>query len=282
MAMKRCPVCGEKYSDTYRRCPFCEEAETLRSGNSQSHRGGHRVAQKGPSLLSPLLIVTILVMAGVLVYLLFGDAIAEKLGMGKAPVIPASSVSEPAGASSAPPVSGDPSSAGSSAAASSVDTGNLPVTLTVAPDDFTMKVGDAPVKLTVSGGSGSYVWSSEDDGVASVDKDGNVIAVSSGTVTVTVSDGSGKGECIVRIKGTGTPNAGSTAGAASLSQTDATIKVGESFTLRVTGTSPAEWSSANAGIASVSGGKVTGVAKGQTTVTAAVDGKTLTCIVRVK
>ena len=29
MAMIRCPVCGEKYSDTYRHCPFCEEDEAL-------------------------------------------------------------------------------------------------------------------------------------------------------------------------------------------------------------------------------------------------------------
>lgn len=32
MAMKRCPVCGEKYSDTYKNCPFCEEEEALRRG----------------------------------------------------------------------------------------------------------------------------------------------------------------------------------------------------------------------------------------------------------
>ena len=32
MAMKRCPVCGEEYSNTYRTCPFCEEEEALRDG----------------------------------------------------------------------------------------------------------------------------------------------------------------------------------------------------------------------------------------------------------
>ncbi len=32
MAMKRCPDCGEKYSDTYKYCPFCEEEEALQSG----------------------------------------------------------------------------------------------------------------------------------------------------------------------------------------------------------------------------------------------------------
>ena len=33
MAMKRCPICGEKYSDTYKSCPFCEEEEALQSGS---------------------------------------------------------------------------------------------------------------------------------------------------------------------------------------------------------------------------------------------------------
>ena len=43
MAMKRCPICGEKYSDTYKNCPFCEEEEALQSGSQirrSSGRGG--------------------------------------------------------------------------------------------------------------------------------------------------------------------------------------------------------------------------------------------------
>ena len=32
-----------------------------------------------------------------------------------------------------------------------------------------MSVGDDPIPLTASGGSGSYTWSSSDDGIASVD-----------------------------------------------------------------------------------------------------------------
>ena len=83
MAMKRCPVCGEKYSDTYRDCPFCEEEEALSQGDRirRSGRGGKRVSRRQqPNLLSPILIVLILLMACLLVYLLFGDKIMEKLG----------------------------------------------------------------------------------------------------------------------------------------------------------------------------------------------------------
>ena len=62
MAMKRCPDCGEKYSDSYKYCPFCEEEEILKEGKG---RGSRRARQsKGFSVLTPVLIVLIIVMAG--------------------------------------------------------------------------------------------------------------------------------------------------------------------------------------------------------------------------
>ena len=42
MAMKRCPDCGEKYSDSYKYCPFCEEEEILKEGKG---RGSRRARQ---------------------------------------------------------------------------------------------------------------------------------------------------------------------------------------------------------------------------------------------
>ncbi|MFR3922468.1 MAG: Ig-like domain-containing protein [Dysosmobacter welbionis] len=53
--------------------------------------------------------------------------------------------------------------------------------------------------MTVSGGSGTYTWSSSDDGIASVDST-RVTAISSGQATLTVTDGSGKGTCLVRVR----------------------------------------------------------------------------------
>ena len=59
MAMKRCPDCGEKYSDSYKYCPFCEEEEILKEGKG---RGVRRAKQsRSFSLLTPVLIVLILV-----------------------------------------------------------------------------------------------------------------------------------------------------------------------------------------------------------------------------
>ena len=71
MAMKRCPDCGEKYSDSYKYCPFCEEEEILKEGKG---RGSRRARQsKGFSVLTPVLIVLIIVMAGLLMFLLKSD-----------------------------------------------------------------------------------------------------------------------------------------------------------------------------------------------------------------
>ena len=73
MAMKRCPVCGEKYSETYRDCPFCEEDEALMDGEEirRAPRRGRRTAHgRQFSLITPTLIILILIMAGLLVYLL--------------------------------------------------------------------------------------------------------------------------------------------------------------------------------------------------------------------
>lgn len=39
MANVQCPKCGEEYSDTYRKCPFCQEEEALKKGKSIRRRG---------------------------------------------------------------------------------------------------------------------------------------------------------------------------------------------------------------------------------------------------
>ena len=80
MAMKRCPICGEKYSDTYKDCPFCEEEEALMEGE-KIRRGGRRVSHgREFSLITPTLIILIVIMAALLVYLLYGDELVKKFG----------------------------------------------------------------------------------------------------------------------------------------------------------------------------------------------------------
>ena len=307
--MKRCPICGENYSDTYKSCPFCEEEAALQRGNQlrRGGRGGKRASsgnKRGqPNLLSPILVILILIMAALLVYLLFGDKIADQLAGNQedpgteevTPAPPTLDENEDED-TTAPEVGTDTDDQddgeGTGDTAEETDLTALPETLTMsylgAPKtEFTMSVGDDSIPLTASGGSGSYTWSSSDENIATVDADGKVSAVSAGQATITVTDGSGKGTCMVRVKG-GTSSGQTTttpsSSAPKLSSTDFTTHVGDpDVQLKVSGTtSSVTWASKNTGIATVSGsGVVKAVSAGTTTITATVDGKVLECIVRV-
>ena len=303
MSLQKCPKCGELFSDTYRSCPFCEEEEALAEGRSvnNSRRSGRRAAQQDPSPIGPVLIIILILIACVVVYFFFGDAIREKMGFGDTSS-PATSQVEPVKPEQ-PEISGSSSGedpAGSGAASSS-GSGQMPevdpnggesgqgtsqatgTDIKLSSQDFSFNAGET-VKLTATGGTGRYTWSSDDEGVASVNASGIVTAISSGNCTITVTDGTSTATCIARVRGTptssGTP---ATGGTLSLSSTDFTAKVGEKVTLRVNGASDGvSWASKNSNIATVSGGVVTGIAPGQTTVTATVNGQTLECIVRIR
>ena len=71
-----------------------------------------------------------------------------------------------------------------------------------------------------------------------------------------------------------------------ISHTDVTIKVGESFRLRVRNSAgeaaDVDWSASKSGYVSISGNQITGKAKGTVTVSCVFEGKTYSCIVRVK
>ena len=89
MAMKRCPICGGK---VFR---YIQELPLLRGGRGAAERctdpqdrprtGRQTDGRPGrqPNLLSPILIVLIVIMAALLVYLLFGDRIAQRLSGGE-------------------------------------------------------------------------------------------------------------------------------------------------------------------------------------------------------
>ena len=256
MAMKRCPICGEKYSDTYKTCPFCEEEEALQSGSQirrNTGRGGKRAARsRQPNLLSPILIVLIVIMLALLVYLLFGDQIADRLSGGAdgtqdqqvedvTPEVP-----DPDGGDGTMPEDDGTGEGtepnGGAVTTPETDPSGLPETLTIAymgspREEFTMSVGDEPIPLTASGGSGTYTWSSSDDGIASVDASGKVTAVSAGQATLTVTDGSGKGTCLVRVRGgsagSTTSAGGSTASSGGTLTAGAAVVVNASSGVRV-------------------------------------------------
>lgn len=268
MAMKRCPVCGERYSDTYKNCPFCEEEEyweeeqearrpILREGTrSSSHKSPY-------SIVTPILIVLILLMAALLVYLLYGDKLGgkdskttedNKPGI-QTPADPTPKPSdttpgddtepggdttpggenpegsEPAGSDggSMPEGGGASGNAGTTPSGGTGTSGGmsyasaaaLPSGLTLSTTDFTESVSKSPVKLRVSGGTGTYTWISENPEIATVASDGTVTLVAKGTTNVLVTDGSKKAVCIVRVTGGSAPasNPGTTTAPAAPSTT---------------------------------------------------------------
>ena len=223
MAMIRCPKCGEKYSDTYRECPFCEEEEALLDGEEirRSPRRGRRAAHSRQfNLITPTLIVLILLMAGLLIYLLYGDKLAEKFGGEKAPETPVEDVTpgtmpeepdvqEPDDPSGIMPEEPDtppqdePEQPAEQEPSDYETAAKLPNGLSLSTTDFTLKSLGESHTIRVSGGSSTYQWMSQDDGIASVDQNGKVVAVSNGTANVRVTDGSKKAVCIVRVNAAG-------------------------------------------------------------------------------
>ena len=299
MEMRKCDVCGEEYSSTYRSCPFCEENEAIRRGKPIRRHTSDFRNRRGGHALGVLALLLVLVAVGVGAVCFFGDNIAQDLGMREPSntedlanqdenVPPPSDGGEEDTSQTdgvMPSVDGDgtvtqPEDSGTGA----VTPPSMPVALS--SSDFTLNASSGLQNtLKASGGSGEYTWSSADPGVATVSESGLVTGVGNGTTEVTVTDGFTSAVCIVRIKGitstTTTPSG--TATSLSLNREDMTMPAGTTFQLKVSGTSSAvTWSMADTSIATIDAdGTVHFLKKGTTTATAAVDGQTLQCIVRV-
>ena len=249
MAMKVCPDCGEKYSDTYRSCPFCEEERALREGEQirrspkRSRRAGH---SRQFSMITPTLIVLIILMAGLLIYLLYGDKMKKKddtpdrpgteevtpgIPVEQQPEDPVETVDpeqtqtgvmpeDPTTETDPEPTTPDtPTQPEESKDSDYENAMKLSSGLSLSTEDFTLRLLGETNTIRVSGGSGNYKWISQDPAVASVDQNGKVTAVSNGTVNVVATDGSRKGVCIVRVSASGSvtpaPSTGSESTSAS-------------------------------------------------------------------
>jgi hypothetical protein len=210
----RCDNCGEEYSSTYRRCPFCDEYDEYESGYEDEDeyeddaqptpRGGGKRLTRSPrrgggyrttspvrvisfvvSLVVILLAVWIVV-AKVLPLVRRGDAVSIDLSAS-----PSAQVSADAG-TQGDDRSADQDAAPSDAPASSdagTDVSDAPVSDAPAADgatqfslsksefSFSDRYPD-PVTLTVTftpaGSTGTLTWSSSDPDVASVDSAGKV------------------------------------------------------------------------------------------------------------
>lgn len=310
----RCPYCGEDYSVTYKRCPFCDgkpapessfeddpPAEGWRSGGkrlvSNTRGGGYGRGGWGPLRIVGTVVSLGLIVAAVWIVV---SVVSPLVNRGSS--LNSDQPSSPPVTSSSAAPTGSPDSSASPAPTGGVEptrspepSGTIPASQTATSftlnrKDFTLsQAGDVwnlgPAFLP-AGSTGTLTWSSSKPEVATVSDSGIVTAVAPGVATITATMAGGyTQECIVRCTWTGASSGGSGSAAATLtpSHSDVTLyKAGESFRFRVSGTdSTPVWSTSNSGVASVDGsGTVTAVSKGTCNVTATVDGQTFTCIVR--
>jgi len=288
MSNRRCPTCGEEYSDTYRSCPFCEEEEAIKRGHPPRRRGGRRAEKRKPSNGGAggiMLLLCALIIIGVVGYVFFGDDVADAVGIrtdpGPAQVEPAAAPDAAAPADDAPadPEPASVPSKDSEPPAQPAD----PVPLALNQSSITIRVGDKG-RLDCTGGSAEVVWTSSNEQIATVEG-GTITGVAGGTVTITAASGEETATCQVKVEGD--PWVNPNAGNLKLSKTDFTFWAddpADGVTLKVKGTDSAVvWASADTSVATVSeSGVVKWAGKGTTTVTATVDGVTLECIVRAK
>lgn len=234
MDLIKCPVCGEKYSSSYRRCPFCEEEDRPRKVSGK-RRGGHHVAERKHthSARGPLIAVLLVVLV-VFSWYLFGGKFMEKIQEDRAndvenvdpapvdptpvdpapvdptPVEPAPvdptpvdpTPVDPTPDEPTPPVVEDPEPATPTVDPSALTVGtNVGTTLKKDDSgrfDCTIRMSDS-IQLILRGTDAAATWSSEDTSVVTVSADGKLKPVKAGTANVTASVGGATVRCVVRI-----------------------------------------------------------------------------------
>ena len=219
------PVCGEKYSSSYRRCPFCEEEDRPRKVSGK-RRSVHHVAERKHthSARGPLIAVLLVVLV-VFSWYLFGGKFMEKIQEDRAndvesvdpapvdpvqddpsdtPVDPIETPDDPAVTPDepAPPVVEDPEPATPTVDPSALTVGtNVGTTLKKDDSgrfDCTIRMSDS-IQLILRGTDAAATWSSEDTSVVTVSADGKLKPVKAGTANVTASVGGTTVRCVVRI-----------------------------------------------------------------------------------
>lgn len=312
MSLIKCPKCGEMFSDSYKTCPFCEEDEAYYSGKVRKHKG-RRAAEsrrrKAPSILGPVAVIVLILLAALVVWLIFGDQIKEAITGEKPPV---TDVDKPDDTIDKPD-----------------DTPVTTPTISLNRTVLVLNVGEKD-ELKVNGTEDAAAWSSSAPTVASVTSAGEVTALTKGNAVITAEVNGESVTCTVTVKeesdapdnGTDTPDNNSTTtkpnnstkpstGTTKVDVSKLKLKLtmgewvstiespnsdgnfeitsvqGEEWTLAVDGTTAAVIWSAESGnsVATVSGDtlKVTGSSTGRyTTITGKVGDATIKLIVRIR
>lgn len=283
MSNRKCPTCGEEFSESYHKCPFCEEEEAIRRGKPLRRRGGKRLSKRKRSSGAGGVMMTVMavVILGVLGYVYFGPQVAEFMGIrtqkeDKNPLPP---VTENQPVDETPAT--DPEGTENPDGEQTPDVPDVPVEpagpLALDHETVTIPAGQT-ARLTATGGTGEVVWTTTNEHIATVEG-GSVTGKAGGTVTITATSGEEKVTCTVTVDGEPWVSDANL----KLNKTDVTENASNNgFQLKVKGTdSPVVWASENTNVATVTAdGWVDRVGKGQTNITATVDGQVLKCIVR--
>lgn len=278
MRLLKCPKCGEMFSDTYKTCPFCQEDEERHSSKPVKN-AGHRTGggRAKPKVGGGVVIVCLVLVLGLAAYTIFGNQITAFF----------------TGEKDAPTPE--------------------PAVLTMNKTSVELTVGSS-FALTVSGAD-KVAFSSSDEAVATVSANGTVQAVSTGSAVITASVADTTATCRVAVTAAvdqptdpvtpdvpDTPDTPDTPDVPDVPSQSLTLRsifqkegtsIGKEFSIApgqevpmvVDGTdSVVTWKIDDSSVATISAdGVVTGVssdASKVTTITATVDGQTLTCNVR--
>ncbi len=299
MSLIKCPKCGEMFSDSYKTCPFCEEDEAYYSGKLRKHKG-RRAAEssrrKTPSIVGPVVVLVLILLAALVVWLIFGDRIKDAVGGEKPPI---TDVDTPNDTVTTPD-----------------DTPAVP-TISLNRTVLVLNVGDKD-DLKVNGTEDTATWSSSAPTVASVTASGEVTAVAKGNAVITATVNGESVTCTVTVKDESDAPSGSTTtkpddttkpsdsttkpstGSVDVSKLtlesefgttikpsngsfDVSLPAGISCTMTVKGTDmTATWSGGNSSVATVtSDGTIKAVSRGETTLTIKIGSTEVKCLLRV-
>lgn len=287
MSLVKCPKCSEMFSDSYKSCPFCAEDEEFYGGKVKKHaRRKQESHRKTPSVLGPIMVVVVLLIAFLVWLLALGGFRTISNMFGGETV----SEEQQSDGLEIEPTDADPVSA-----------------IALDPSVLNMNVGDS-AQLNCTGAE-NVDWSCSAPTVVTVNSNGEVTALEAGTAIITATDQqSNTAVCSVTVlpaQDTDKPEGGDSKPSDSgidLSKLeisvpaygttlekqhegkfDVSMKVGESFVLKVNGVSGAvSWSSKNSNIASISSdATLKGIYKGETTVVGSIGGSTFEILVRV-
>lgn len=300
--MIHCEYCGEDYSSTYKHCPFCDEMDPeaddydedapARGGKRlvTNTRGGGYGAPPSPLKIIGIIISLALIVAAVIIVISIIKPLVSRGNVtGPSDSAPPVESVSPAPESDAPTDETAPADTEMPEDTIPADQTATSFTLDKTEFSFSDRWPD-PITLSVTfvpaGSTGTISWSSSDPDVAAVDENGTVShGTKKGSATITATMPGGVSQtCLVYNSVTSSSSSSGSSGSSSLSlsRSDFTLSSGQSYQVKVSGTSSTPtWSIGNTAVATVSGdGTVKYVGKGQTTLTCTVDGQTLKCIVR--